>query len=210
MERKVSFMTKVTSNIRAGFTLTLNGADYYMEKGQDITELVVHGPYTDETLSGMLVGFSIRDRHSKNDRGRIYDGIPTYLFSTDKLANIKDLELSSEVSHILLARIVDDDELNENTDENVVFTKVPVDRIVSLSGSFVDPDGNVTETVDLTDETISVPELFSEADPEVETTLVFNAGDINEPVTVISEVNVFGDNASIPQNFNQNPAEEVA
>lgn len=201
-------MTKVTSKIRAGFTLTLNGADYYMEKGRDIDELRVHGPYSDEIVSGKLIGFSIRDRHSPNRDASIYDGIPTHMFVTDHMANIKDLELSSEIAHLMILAPVEPGQ--GAIEHEIVVTKVPVDRIVGITGTFTDPEGNVTMTVDLTDETVSISDLLAQADPEVTTSLVIGTGDIEESIQIAVDANVLGENASVPQNFDQNPEEEVA
>ena len=197
-------MTKVTSAILAGFILDLDGTEYYMEKGTEIDEMVVAGPYENTTISGVLAGFSIRDRHAPNSAARIYDGIPTREAVLDNLPNIKDLELCSEIDKLLIATNVGDEETPKYD-----YTRVNVDRIVSVSGTFVDPYGNTTETVDLEDETVDVPTLIAEADPETRTTLVLSEGEVDAPITVVTEMRLVGQNANKPQNFDQNPEEEV-
>lgn len=133
-------MSKIRSALEVGFTLVQDGIEYRMAVGTEV-QLGVAGPCgEDATVSGTVAGCEIGAVRTLNTIGRIYDGVPTYRCGTDTKANIKNVADHYEVTKILVEVPVEGSEVPE-------FKVVRVDRIKSINGTFVSPDGTVVAAV---------------------------------------------------------------
>lgn len=187
-------MPKFKSTLSLGFTLINGGVEYYMAEGTQV-EVVVAGPYEDETISGVIAGCSIKAIKSPNRVGRIYDGIPTHRFHTDDKANIKNAVDTFEVDQLLINTAAEG--------EDPVYREVFVSSIKKISGSFVAPDGSTTITVDPAETPVS--EVLAEIpkDSEVATALVLADAEISEDLSLEVSVSIAGANVGVAQNFAQ-------
>lgn len=188
-------MDSFISKISVAATLAGNGAEYYLEVGSSIDKIVVAGPYEDaEYVNAKLVGIELKQRDIYNPNGRIYDTIPCNGFITDGIANMFDASQMLDVSMIAV----------EVTEDDVTrIVRIPVDKIKSIDGSFVSPDGSKTVSVNPAEKTIAEVVAEATAEADVPVTVVLPAAELMEELTVDKALTVAGVNANIPQNFYQ-------
>lgn len=192
-------MDSFKSKISVAATLVGNGAEYYLEVGSMIDEIIVAGPYEDMKISGAeLTGIELKRREVVNPNGRIYDSIPCNGFITDGVANLFDASKMLDVKAISV----------KFTDEKVgeIERRIPVSRIKSMSGSFTAPDGSKTISVDPAEKTIAEVVAEATAEGDVPVAIILPEAEITEELTVEKALTVIGVNADIPQNFKQEVA----
>lgn len=188
-------MDSFISKISVAATLAGNGAEYYLEVGSSIDKIVVAGPYEDaEYANAKLVGIELKQRDIYNPNGRVYDTIPCNGFITDGIANMFDASQMLDVNTIAV----------EVTEDDVTrIVRIPVDKIKSMDGSFVSPDGSKTVSVNPAEKTIAEVVAEATAEADVPVTVVLPAAELMEELTVDKALTVAGVNANIPQNFYQ-------
>lgn len=188
-------MDSFISKISVAATLAGNGAEYYLEVGSSIDKIVVAGPYEDaEYANAKLVGIELKQRDIYNPNGRVYDTIPCNGFITDGIANMFDASQMLDVNTIAV----------EVTEDDVTrIVRIPVDKIKSMDGSFVSPDGSKTVSVNPAEKTIAEVVAEATAEADVPVTVVLPAAELTEELTVDKALTVAGVNANIPQNFYQ-------
>lgn len=191
-------MDSFKSKISVAATLVGNGAEYYLEVGSMIDEIIVAGPYEDMKISGAeLTGIELKRREVVNPNGRIYDSVPCNGFITDGIANLFDASKMLDVKAISVKYTEEDEEFE---------ARIPVARIKSLSGSFTAPDGSKTVTVDPAEKTIAEAVAEATAEGDAPVTIVLPEAEIAEELTVDKTLTVSGKNANVPQNFYQEVA----
>ena len=191
-------MDSFKSKISVAATLVGNGAEYYLEVGSMIDEIIVAGPYEDMKISGAeLTGIELKRREIVNPNGRIYDSVPCNGFITDGIANLFDASKMLDVKAISVKYTEEDEEFK---------ARIPVARIKSLSGSFTAPDGSKTVTVDPAEKTIAEAVAEATAEGDAPVTIVLPEAEIAEELTVDKTLTVSGKNANVPQNFYQEVA----
>lgn len=191
-------MDSFVSKIAVAATLIGNGAEYYLEVGAAIDEIVVAGPYEDRMITGAeLTGIELKRREVINPNGRIYDSVPCNGFITDGIANLFDASKMLDVKAISVKFTEDDVEMER---------RIPVGKIKSLSGSFTAPDGSKTITVDPAEKTITEAVAEATAESDAPVTIVLPEASIEEELTVDKALTITGKNANVPQNFDQEVA----
>ena len=191
-------MDSFKSKISVAATLIGNGAEYYLELGAAIDEIVFSGPYEDKKITGAeLTGIELKRREIVNPNGRIYDSVPCNGFITDGIANLFDASKMLNVKAISVKYMEEDKEFE---------ARIPVARIKSMSGSFTAPDGSKTVTVDPAEKTIAEAVAEATAEGDAPVTIVLPEAEIAEELTVDKALTVTGKNANVPQNFYQEVA----
>lgn len=191
-------MDSFKSKISVAATLIGNGAEYYLELGAAIDEIVVSGPYEDKKITDAeLTGIELKRREIVNPNGRIYDSVPCNGFITDGIANLFDASKMLDVKAISVKYTEEDEEFE---------ARIPVARIKSLSGTFTAPDGSKTVTVDPAEKTIAEAVAEATAEGDAPVTIVLPEAEIEEELTVDKALTVAGENANVPQNFYQEVA----
>ena len=170
---------------------------YTLKVGDTIESIVYSTPYEDVTLSQVtLVGIELVPARSMNRMGRIYDGIPTNHFHTDDLGNFKNAEDMFRVGYLLVQQTPTDEEEEAPKPE-----KIPVAKIVTITGTFENADGTQTVGVDLSQEDASVSTTLGEVTDG--SSIVMGEGEVSEALNIDKGVTLTGANAGVAQNFKQ-------
>lgn len=182
-------MPKYFGNPVVSMNLTAADVSYLMKVGDKIDSITVAGPYEDTVYeSATILAFSLDRKISKNNTGKILDGIPTKMYSPDDMANIRNAEEYFMVDSMLI-------EMGE--DDSKTTAIIPIDKIKNITGTFETADGGSIVGTDTTGATNAIQ---SAAD---NTTVDIGEGEVTEVVNVSSGVTVLGDNAGTAQNFKQ-------
>lgn len=186
------FTSKVVS---VGFSLKAGATSYYMEKGTAIDEIVVKTCRGEESYSGTLVGVELKAAPVIRRGGMGFDGIPVQAAGSDGIANIVEAGSRFGVSKIALG-------VTNEEDNSEAIIVIPVEKIVSISGTFVDPEGNVVESVNLEEQNIN--DVLAELEgTEGTVTLSMGVGEVADEVAPKGEVTFAGARAGQAQNFDQ-------
>lgn len=179
--------------------LVINSAVCHMKVGAAIDSMIIKANPENEVITGTLAGIQLGVKKSANRFCTIFDGVPTCQYATDDKANIRDAGSYYAVDYILV---------NKGTEEEPEMIKVAVADIVSISGTFENPDGSKTVAVEIpvdqeegaTPVTDAIAAVASEEKPA---TISLPAAEVKENLTVNAGVNIKGVNAGVAQNHAQ-------
>lgn len=179
--------------------LVINTAVCHMKVGAAINSMVIKANPKNMTISGTLAGIQLGVKKGANRFCTIFDGVPTCQYATDDKANIRDAGSYYTVDYILV---------NKGTEEKPEMIKVAVADIISISGTFENPDGSKTVAVEIPADqeegaTPVADAIAAIASDEKPATISLPAAEVKENLTVNADVNIKGINAGIAQNHAQ-------
>lgn len=100
--------------------------------GDSVSGMVVVGPRGEYEVSGTVVGISLGRKSTNHPLGPIFDGVPTFTFESDDLANIHNAVDYFEVDYLMI-------EVPAETEgDPSTFERVPVNKIKAMSGGITE------------------------------------------------------------------------